>query len=84
MVSFWKRLLIGFGVGGLISNNIVLYIMFLNAYFHDYKTLVLINVYDEAHLEFVMIPVCLGISIVTVCMLLKPYHLIRIRRKDRL
>jgi len=50
-----KYMLVLFGISCLLTSNIILYITFLNAYFHGYKTTVMINVFGEAHLEFVLL-----------------------------
>jgi len=46
---------IGLFIG--LSNTIVLYITFLNAYFNNYKILVIINQYNEALIEFIALPI---------------------------
>jgi hypothetical protein len=51
-----KRLLQILGVGCLLSHSVVLYIMFLKAWFNDYRTLINVNVIGEAGVEFVVIP----------------------------
>jgi len=58
-----KLYLIGIGISGLVTNNIVLFYTFLRAYFHNYETTVLINKYGEAHVELIMLPVVFIISL---------------------
>lgn len=64
-----KRFLILLGISNLLANSILIYITFIQAYLHDYKTVVYINDIGEAHIEFIMIPVLLVISIFAVAYL---------------
>jgi len=64
MNKFKKYLLvIGLLLG--VGNTILIYITFLNAYFNNMKTIVLINEFGEAHLEFVLIPILLALNIIS-------------------
>lgn len=59
------------GIGSLIGNSIVLYFTFLSAFFNNYKILVTINEYSEAHFEFFFIPITFIIGVWTVHNLMK-------------
>jgi hypothetical protein len=53
------------GYGFALGDFILIYIMFLKAYFHPSQTLMItINASGEADIEFVLIPILLAISII--------------------
>ncbi len=54
-----KNVLAFLGVGMLFAHSCSLYWMFLEAYYNDYELLIAVNNYNEANIEFVMIPVTL-------------------------
>ena len=71
-MSIYKKLLIAMGIAGFISQNILLYFTFLTAYFNsEYRVTILINKYNEAHVEFVLIPIFFVLGVWAVHQLLK-------------
>lgn len=54
-----KKMFIILGLATLIGNSIVLYIVFLSAYFNGYTTRVFVNNYGEANMEFILFPVAI-------------------------
>jgi len=60
----YKIIPLAVGMGGTFGCAITMYLTFLHAYFNgSYSTKITINTVGEAHLEFVLIPVCLILSI---------------------
>ena len=52
----------GIGLIGLLlcfGHGIIMYLTFLKAYTHNYQTQVMINMYNEADIEFIVIPITL-------------------------
>jgi len=49
----WKRFIVIFGYLQSVGMTITMLIIFFNAYFNNYKTIVLINYFGEAHVEAV-------------------------------
>ena len=68
-----KHLLIVAGISIGIGNSLVILWIFLTAYFHGYKTLVVINDYGEANFELILIPVMLIISLISLVVFMKVY-----------
>jgi len=52
-----RKVFVVFGVSYLLSCGILLYVTFLNAFFHNYRTVVLVNVFNEAWFEFFLFPI---------------------------
>jgi hypothetical protein len=61
-----KDIIIAIGIACLISNSIVLFYTFFIAYLNDYKVLIHINNFGEAHLEFFFIPISIVLGIYSV------------------
>lgn len=62
-----KFTLILCGIGFLISNNVVMYLTFLSAYFSPTKTTVVhVNMFNEALVEFFVVPFSIGFGIVCI------------------
>ena len=53
----WKRFIVIFGYLHAVGMSIVFLIIFFNAYFNNYKTIVLVNYFGEAHIEAVLFSV---------------------------
>jgi len=49
----WKYLFVIFGYTQAVGMTITMLYVFISAYLNDYKTVVLINYYGEAHVELV-------------------------------
>ena len=52
-----RRVVALYGLLWILFNTFLLYYVFLRAYFHDYKILIRVNHYNEAAIEFVILPV---------------------------
>jgi hypothetical protein len=62
-----KLVLYSIGLACLLANSIVLYLTFLYAYFgNNYQFSADINMFGEAHLEFVLLPLSLGLGIYAI------------------
>ena len=55
-------ILFGYAIG--ICSLIVLTLTFFSAYFNKFQILVTVNSFSEAHIEAVLLPLCLLVSIV--------------------
>ena len=53
-----------FGYGFGLVNSVVLSVIFFHAYFNGFRTVVTVNSVGEAHLEAVLMPVLLFVSVV--------------------
>ena len=51
----WKYFFVIFGYTQAVGMSIVLILTFFSAYLNDYKTVVLVNQYGEAHIELIFI-----------------------------
>jgi len=70
----WEQTMIVTGLLFLFGHSLSLYVFFLQAFFNNNKTLLHINLYGEAWIEFIVIPVtmCFGIwSIIQVARIMK-------------
>ena len=69
-----KKLLTVIGLGCLLSHSIILYIIFLEAYFmNDFKAVLEINRFGEANIEFVIMPVTVILGFYTVRQVMNAY-----------
>ena len=69
-----QAILIGIGVASLVSYSILLFIIFILAYFQGYKIIVDINKFGEAHIELVIIPFTIALGIYSVYFLFKSVY----------
>jgi len=70
------------GISWLMTSSILLYTTFLMAYFNpDYQVRVLVNNFGEAHLEFILFPICLVAGFWTIYQMIK--STVNICIKDR-
>jgi len=65
-MSIMKKFLISWGIATLIGNSILIYYTFINAFFHNYRTVVLVNVFNEAWFEFFFIPISIIVGVWTL------------------
>ena len=72
-LSYQKKvgLFVLFGYGFGLVNSVVLSIIFYHAYFNGFRTVVTVNSVGEAHLEAVLLPVLLFVSVVGFILYLK-------------
>jgi len=62
-----KLVLYSVGLACLLANNIVLYLTFLYAYLgNNYQFSAHINMFGEAHLEFILLPLSLGLGMYAI------------------
>jgi len=67
-----KILLCGIGLTCLIVNSLVLYVTFLWAYLsNDYVFSASINSFGEAHIEFILLPLTIGLGLYATVSLFK-------------
>jgi hypothetical protein len=63
-LSELKPCVVLFGYGFGLVNSVVLSVIFFHAYFNGFRAVVTVNSVGEAHLEAVLMPVCLVVSVV--------------------
>lgn len=51
----WKYFFVVFGYMQAVGVVITFFYVFINAYLNDFKTIVLINMYGEAHVELIFL-----------------------------
>jgi len=77
-MSKTKKLITIIGLGCLLSHTLILYIIFLEAYFmNDFKAVLEINRFGEANIEFIIMPITVILGFYTVRQVMNAY------RRDR-
>jgi len=66
-----KYLFIIVGYMESVAMTLVLFFVFINAYIHDYKTLVTINDYGEAHVELIALSLVFIVSLIGLFFVLR-------------
>ena len=69
----YRQILMVFGIFSMLGNSILLYYTFLRAYFHNGVTIICIDKYNEAHIEFILLPMCLVVSICATIVVVRAY-----------
>jgi len=72
-----QHALIILGLSFLVSHAIILYAIFLEAYFNDFIAVLEINVFGEAYLEFIFMPCSLVLGFYAV------YEVVKKLRKEK-
>ena len=76
---YWKNFIIVFGYLQSVGMSIVMLMIFFTAYFNkDYRTLVLINYFGEAHIEAVMVSVVIVFIFSGLYILLRNFRYIEV------
>ena len=66
-----RNLMIIIGLAFLLSPAVILYAIFIESFFNDFKAVLEINVYGEAYVEFVFMPITILVGIWAVLQVIK-------------